>query len=163
MVRNMFAMLPRVVAGARHDLRAEQVGLALVLAAVLQEVGAEPELRSLRDDAAGGAADDRAEDLAGDRADLKLLRLGRLRGAVTQRDVRNLVRHDAGDFAFGLRRFDHAAMEEHRPAGQRKRVDLLLVDDVEGVAELGVPELRRDRAPRGARRCARRSRRRGRR
>ena len=79
--------LARVVAGARHDLRAQQVGLPLVLAAVLQEVGAEAELRALRDDAAGRAADDGAENLAGDGADLELLTLGGLRGAVAKRDV----------------------------------------------------------------------------
>ena len=34
--------------------------------------------------------------------DLVLGRLARLRGAVAQRDVAHLVRHDAGDFAFGF-------------------------------------------------------------
>ena len=60
----------RVVAGGRHDLRAEDVGLLLVLAAVAQERRAEAELRALRDDAAGGAADDRADDRARQGADL---------------------------------------------------------------------------------------------
>ena len=122
----------------------EQIGLPLVLAAVLEEVGAEPELRSLRDDAAGRAADDRAENLAGYRADLEFLPLGRLRGAVTKRDVGDLVRHDAGHFALALRGLDHPAIEEHRTARQRERVDLLLVDDVERVAEPGMPELGRN-------------------
>ena len=45
MVLNMLAICARVVAGARQDLRAQQVGLASRLAAELQEVGAEPELR----------------------------------------------------------------------------------------------------------------------
>ena len=136
---------PRVVTGPRHDLRAEQVGLAFVFAAVLQEVRAEPEVGALSDDVAGGAADDGAENLAGDGADLELLRLGRLRGPVAERDVRDLVRHDARDLAFVPRRFDHSAIEEHRPAGQRERVDLGLVDDLEAVAELGVLELTRNR------------------
>ena len=43
----MRAEIARVVAGARHDLRAEQVGLLLVLAAVLQEHRAEAELAAL--------------------------------------------------------------------------------------------------------------------
>src|SRR5262245_8302382 len=90
----------RVVAGARHDLRAQQVGLLLVSAAELQEVGAEPEVRPLRDDAAGDAADDGAEHLSGYGADLELLAFGGLCRAVTERDVRELVRHDAGDLAF---------------------------------------------------------------
>ena len=41
--------LARVVAGARHDLRAEQVGLLLEVAAVPQQQRAEPELAALRD------------------------------------------------------------------------------------------------------------------
>jgi hypothetical protein len=36
--------LARVVPGARHDLRAQHVGLRFIFAAVLQEVRAEPEL-----------------------------------------------------------------------------------------------------------------------
>ena len=137
--------LARVVAGARHDLRAQEVGLPLVLAAVLQEVGAEAELRALRDHAAGGAADDRAENLTGNRADLELLALGRLRRAVPKRDVGDLVRHDAGHLGLGLGRLDHSAIEEHRPARQREGVDLLLVDHVERVAEPRVAELAVDR------------------
>ena len=50
----------------------------------------------------GGAADDRAEHLAGDRANLELLALGRLRRAVAQHHVAHLVRHDAGDLALVL-------------------------------------------------------------
>ena len=45
-----------------------------------------------------------------------------------QEDVRQFVRHDAGDFALACRRVEHAAMDEHRPAGQREGVDLLQVD-----------------------------------
>ena len=93
----------------------------------------------------GRAADDGAEHLAGNRADLELLALRRLRGAVPQRDVGDLVRHDAGDFAFRLGRLDHASIEEHRAARQREGVDVLLVHDVERIAELGVAELRRNR------------------
>ena len=73
------------------------------------------------------------------------VRLARLRGAVAQRDVAQLVRHHAGDFAFGVRRFDHAAVDEHRSAGQRERVDLSHVDRLERVAELGMPEIRWNR------------------
>ena len=54
------------------------------------------------------AADDRAEDRAGNRADFVLRRLARLRRAVAQHDVTQLVRHDAGDFTFGFCRLDHA-------------------------------------------------------
>ena len=56
----------------------------------------------------------------------------------------NLVRHDARHFAFGLGRLEHAAVEEHRPARQRERVDLLEVDDLEAVAERRLAELGRN-------------------
>jgi hypothetical protein len=128
----------RVVAGTRHQLHAENVGLALVLTAELHEVGADAEVRSLRDDAAGGAADDRAEHLASNRADLVLRGFGRLCGAVAQQDVTQLVGHHACDFAFVTRRFDHPAVHEHRPAWECERVDFLLVDDTERVAEFGM-------------------------
>ena len=136
--------LTRVVAGARHHLRTEEVGLALVLAAVLQEVGAQPDLRPLGDHRTGAPADDRAQHLPGERAELELLARGRLRGAVPQHDVRELVRHDAGDLAFRLRRLNHAAVQEHRPARQREGVDVAEIDDVERVTELGLAKLARD-------------------
>ena len=141
----------RVVAGARHDLRALEVGLLLVLAAEPQERRAEPELRALeRRRRRQRAADDGAEDGAGNLPDCVLRGLGRLGRAVPQRDVAELVRHDAGDLAFGLRRLDHAAIDEHRSAGQRERVDLADVDDLERVAEPRVlldPAGSRDQPP----------------
>ena len=45
------------------------------------------------------------------------------------------------------------AVEEHRAARQRERVDLLLVHHLERVAELGVPQLGRDRGHELLRRC----------
>ena len=79
--------LSRVVAGTGEDLRAQEIRLALILPPVLQEVGAQSELRALGNDGAGGAADDRAQDLSRERADLKALALGGLRGAVTEGHV----------------------------------------------------------------------------
>jgi hypothetical protein len=75
-------------------------------------------------------------------ADLELLSLGRLRRPVAQRYVRHLVRHDAGNLALSLGSLDHSSIEEHRPAGQRERVDLFLIHHVEGVAEFLVLKLR---------------------
>src|SRR5262249_51820685 len=49
------------------------------------------------------------------------------------------------DLALGLRRVEHPAVDEHRAAGQRKRVDLFHVDGRERVFEFGTVELgRRD-------------------
>ncbi len=134
----------RVVAAGRHQVRAFEVGVALEFAAESEERGAEPELRALRDDLSPAAADDRPEHGAGDLADLVFRRLARLCGAVTQDDVTQFVRHDPRDFAFGVRGFDHAAIDEHRPAGQRERVDFTDVDDFEGVAELGMTKVGRN-------------------
>jgi hypothetical protein len=81
----------------------------------------------LRNDFTQAATDHRAGDGAGDGADLEALLFGRVGGAVTKQHVCELVRHHARHFAFTLRRFDHAAIDEHRAAGERKRVDVLQV------------------------------------
>jgi hypothetical protein len=137
--------LTRVVSRTGQNLRAEDVGLPLVLAAVLHQLETGAHLRAGRQHLAEAAAEDRAGNLADRRADRPLLARGRLGGAVTQRHVRNLVRHHAGHLGFRLRLLDHAAIEEHRSAGQGERVDLLLVHDVERVAEPAVAVLGRDR------------------
>ena len=121
-----------------------KVRLAFVLTPVLQEVDAEAELRSLRNDAAGPAADDATQYLSGDRADLELLPLGRLRRPVTKNHVAQFVRHHAGDFPIRFRRFDHAAMKKHRPAWKGERVDILQIDDVEAVAEFRLAQVVRN-------------------
>ena len=66
----------RVVAGPRHDLRAEEVRLLLVVAAVAEQQRAETELGAFRDVPAQLAADDRAADRAGDLAELQPRVLG---------------------------------------------------------------------------------------
>ena len=121
--------------------RAEEIGLPFVLPPVLQEVRAEAELRSLRDDAARRAADDGPEDLSGNGADLEFLTFGGLRRAVPQHDVADLVRHHASSLALRRRRFEHSAIEEHRSAGKREGVDLAHVHDLERVLEFRVPEV----------------------
>ena len=93
-----------------------------------------------RDHLAPAAADDRAQHRAGNLSDLVLRRLARLRRAVAQQHVTELVRHHAGDLAVGVRRFDHPAVDEHRPAGQREGVDLLHVHHLERVLELRMPQ-----------------------
>src|SRR5439155_17769105 len=50
-----------VVAGARHDVGAFDVGVVLELAAEPEKRGAEPEARTLRDDVAPDAADHGSE------------------------------------------------------------------------------------------------------
>ena len=66
----------RVVAGPRHDLRAEEVRLLLVVAAVAEQQRAETELGAFRDSPAQLAAADRAADRAGDLAELQPRVLG---------------------------------------------------------------------------------------
>ena len=121
------AEIARVVTRARHDLRAQQVRLLLVFAAVLEHRRAETELAPLGDDLAPPAADHGAGNRSGELPELEVLGLGRVRGAVAQEDMAQLVRHHADDFSFARRRFEHAAVDEHRPAGQCERVDLFEV------------------------------------
>ena len=102
-----------------------------VLATVFQEVRPEADLRALRNDLPLVPADDGTDDLAGEGAELELLRLRRLQRAVAQDDVREFVRHHAGNLVVGARRLEHPPIEEHRAARQRKRVDLAQVYDIE--------------------------------
>ena len=105
------------------------------------EGGAEAELRALRDDTADASADDRAEDRTGHLPHLILAGLACLRGAVAQQDMAQFVSHHSHYLALAVRRFDHAAIDEHRPARQRKRVDFADVHRFERVPELGMLEL----------------------
>ena len=93
-------------------------------------------------------ADHRAANCAGDLPELqpRILRLRRVRRAVAQQDVRQLVRHHASDFAFRRRRVEHAPLNEHRPARERERVDLLQVHRRERVPIHRLVQFRRRRS-----------------
>ena len=106
----------------------------------LHEVGAEPDLRPLGDHGAGSAADHRSHNLARERAELKLLALGRLCGTVPQHDVADLVRDHAGDLALASRGLEHAAVHEDRSSRERERIDVFAIDDLERVAKLRLAE-----------------------
>ncbi len=135
--------IERIVSGARHQLNAQQVGLLLVLATVTKKVGAQPELRALRDHLSDVAANDGPRNRAGNGANRKGLLFGRPGGSVSQNHVAQLVRHDAGDLALDRGGLNHAAVDVHGPARQRKRIDLAHVDDFEGVSELAMLQLGR--------------------
>ena len=57
-----------------------------------------------------------------------------------------LVRHDACDLVVGARGLEHAAVQKHRAAGQRKRVDLPRVHDVKRIPERRLTEPRGNRS-----------------
>ena len=135
------AQIERVVTRSRHDLRAEQVRLLFVLAAVFQKRRTEPELAALRDDLAPPATDDGSGNCAGDLTELKALRFGCVGGAVAQQHVAQLVRHHADDLALACSGLEHPAVDEHRAAGQRERVDVLQVHRRERVLEHGIVQL----------------------
>ena len=125
----MCASVPRVVARAGHDLRAEQVGLLLEIAAVSEEQGAKPEIRALGDGRSRAPSDHGTAQLPGELPELqpRILRLRRIRRSVAQQDVGQLVGHHANHLAFRGGRGEHAPLHEHRPARERERVDLLQV------------------------------------
>ena len=135
--------IERVVSGARHQLNAQQVGLLLVLATVTQKVGAQTKLGALRDYLSDVAANDGSRNRAGNGANREGLLFGRPGGPVSQNHVAELVRHDAGDLALDRGGLNHAAVDVHGPARQRKRIDLAHVDDFEGVSELAMLQLGR--------------------
>src|SRR5689334_5516734 len=128
----------RIVSSSRHDLRAQQVGLLFVFTAEPQKRGSKAELRALRDHRSGTPSDNRAEHRASNLTHLVLRRFGRLSGSMSQRDVAQLVRHDARDLPFGVRLLDHPAIDEHRATGQRERVNLAHVDAGKRILEFRV-------------------------
>ena len=68
----------------------------------------------------------------------------RLCGRVTEGNVADLVCHDAGHFAFVFGGFDHSAIDIHRPARQRKRIDVAGVDDFEVILKRRLLKFRRN-------------------
>ena len=54
-----------------------------------------------------------------------------------------LVRHHAGNFIVGARGLEHATIQEHRTARERKRVDVALVHDIKRVSERWLTKTRR--------------------
>ena len=129
-VSNILAQRARIVPGARHDLRAEEVGLLLEVAAVPQKQRAQSELAALRDRRSGRAADNRATHRTSELPELQpgILRLGRVGGAVPKQDVGELVRHHPHDLTLARRSVEHATVHEHRSARKRKGVDLFQID-----------------------------------
>jgi hypothetical protein len=130
--------IERVVSGARHQLNAQQVGLLLVLATVSKKIRAQTKLRALRDYLSDVAANDGPRNRSGNGANLEGLLFGRPGGPVSQNHVAELVCHNAGNLALNPCGLNHAAVDVHGPARQRKRVDLAHVDDFEGVSELAM-------------------------
>ena len=94
---------------------------------------------------AGDAAEDGARNLSENRPNLIRRGLTGLCGPVPQRDVADFVREHAGNFALVLCCLQHPAVDVHRTAGQRERIQVADIDDVERVAELRMPKLARYR------------------
>jgi hypothetical protein len=132
--------LPRIVAARAMTAPSRS---AAVLAATSQR-GAEPNWR-LRDHAADGPPDHRAANGASELPSCSHGFCARGVGVPYRNSTCELVGHHAGDFAFSRRRVEHAAVDVHRPAGQRERVDLFQVHRREGVLVDLLVELRRRR------------------
>src|SRR5687767_4170277 len=81
------AEIARVVAAARHDLRAQQVCLLLVLPAVFEQPRTEAELAAFGDHLPPPSAHDGSGDCSSELAELKALGLGGVRSPVPQQHV----------------------------------------------------------------------------
>src|SRR6185369_13687705 len=131
--------IARIVTSLGHDLRTKNVSLSFVLAAKLQQVDCKRRLGQLAD---AWATKNRSSD-AGDAAeDAVLLSLTRLRRAVPQRNVADLVRHHASHLTFSTRRFDHSAVHVHWTTGKRECIDVSRVYDFEVVLKFWMLKLR---------------------
>src|SRR5215813_429787 len=135
--------IQRIVVGPRHYLSAQNVGFSFVLATELQKINSHSLSADLR-----GSADRASQNLSANTKNTAkravFLCLGGLRRSMPKRDVAYFVRHHSCHLAFVLRGLNHPAIHVHRPARQRKRIDLLGVDDLEGVAKFGMLKFRRD-------------------
>ena len=64
--------------------------------------------------------------------------LGGLLGAVAGGDVRDFMRHDAGQFGFGFGLQHQPGVHEEEAAGQGERVDFFGIQHLDGEGNLGV-------------------------
>src|SRR5436190_1658282 len=106
-----------------------------------------PGFGALRNNVAGIASNDRAENCASNSAQLntRTSRFRRLRRPVTECDVTYFMSHHASHLAFRMRGFNHAPIDKHRAAGKRKGIDIACVDHAELIAEFCVIEFGRNR------------------
>ena len=76
--------------------------------------------------------------IAGIDARLTISDLGRLLRAVPRANVRDFVRHYAGQLRFLIRVQDQPAIDVEKSAGQRERVHHVGIDHLDGEGNLGV-------------------------
>src|SRR5262245_37435509 len=115
----------RVVSGFDHDPRAFQIGLFFGGAPVFQK----EYVRAKPSDGADGLAQigifaGPGKGPQNTQPRLRQSRFRRLIRAVTQGYVRDLMRHDAGQFALVAGGRDRAGVDEQKSSGQGERVDL---------------------------------------
>jgi len=135
----------RIPPGAPHDLDANPIRFAFVVATELQQVTAGEDLRTQLSGARPAAVvpqhgAEQADQAVRDEPVRDLL------GGVASCNVRDLVRKDACELRLVPRRLDGAAIDPHRPAGQGEGIDLAVIRDREAVGILR-PACVRDKAP----------------
>ena len=136
--------IDRRVARRGEDLRSPNVRLRLDVAAVLQEQRIETETTDRIDDLRRSRTDFSAEKSA-ENTDAGLCEVGlrRLMCPVPQRDMGNLVRHDAGDFALIACIVENAAIDVDEPAGERERINIRRIHHSEAILKLRAARVRR--------------------
>src|SRR5262245_47867244 len=92
-----------IVTGTCHDLGAQDVGLGFVLAAIFEQVCAQPELCSLGDHITRIASNDGSENRPSNRTDLDFCAalFCSLGCSMTKRDMADLVSHYSSHLALG--------------------------------------------------------------
>ena len=131
----------RIVSRIRHYVRAEYVGLFLIIPAELQKRRADAQLTSLGDSNAAGAAEYCAKDLPRYHPGLILSSLRGLSRSVTQSNVADLMRHRANQFAFVVRSLNQTAIHKGEAARQSERVQVAHIYHLERVSKLRMLEL----------------------
>src|SRR5262249_17285688 len=116
-----------IIAGLVKVLQPEVIGFGFVLTRELQELHRNQEPRCLpKSEAADAAHEDQR-----DRSEIDQLGLRRLLRRVARRDVRDLMRHNTGQFRFIVRSQNQTGVDVEEPAGESECIDLLGFNDLD--------------------------------
>src|SRR6185295_1110640 len=127
--------ITRIITGVGHDACSPQVRFSFVFAAEFQKGNCEWELSCLP---YGWTAKNGSENPGDTGAELIFAGLGCLRRTMPQSHVAKFVGHHAGPLPLITRRFNHAAIDIHWPARQRKSINVPGIHHAKVIAEFGM-------------------------
>src|SRR5215510_8781140 len=123
-----------IIAGLVKILQPEVIGFGFVLTRELQELHRNQEPRCLpKSEAADAAHEDQRY-----RSEIDQLGLRRLLRPVTRRNVRDLMRHNAGQFRFVVCSQNQTRVDVEEPTGESERIDFRGFNDLDRERDLRI-------------------------